>query len=140
MAADYDQLIAKLQKIEQLFARPGTEGERDAARNASERIRGRLQAIEQREPPIEFRFSMADGWSRTLFIALLRRYGLRPYRYRGQRHTTVMVRVTKSFVDETLWPEFLQLQGALVEHLEAVTKTVIADAFGGSGDVEVREN
>jgi hypothetical protein len=104
MAADYDQLIAKLHKIEQLFARPGTEGERHAARNASERIRARLRAVEQREPPIEVRFSMADGWSRALFIALLRRYGLRPYRYRGQRYTTVMVRVTKGSVRERRFP------------------------------------
>jgi hypothetical protein len=139
MPSDYDQLIAKLRKIEQLFARPGTDGERQAARHASDRIRARLESIERAEPVVEVRFSMADAWSRSLFVALLRRHGLQPYRYRGQRYTTVMVRVTRSFVDETLWPEYLQLQAALVEHLEAVTRKVIADAFGGSDEVEVRE-
>ena len=72
------ELIAKLRKIEALFARPGTDGERGAAETALERIRERLRALEQAEPVVEFRFSMTDGWSRSLFIALLRRYGLSP--------------------------------------------------------------
>jgi hypothetical protein len=134
------QLVAKLRKIEALFARPGTDGERYAAENASARIRARLHALEQNEPLVEFRFSLADAWSRSLFIAVLRRHGLKPYRYRGQRHTTVMVRVVKSYVDETLWPEFQQLQAVLHEHFEAVTKRVIAQAIGADdADVEMRE-
>jgi hypothetical protein len=134
------QLIAKLRKIEALFARPGTEGERRAAENASNRIRARLTALEDIEPPVEFRFSLTDAWSRSLFIAVLRRHALRPYRYRGQRRTTVMVRVVKSYVDATLWPEFLQLQTVLHEHFEAVTKRVIAQAIGTEDDdVELRE-
>jgi hypothetical protein len=134
------QLIAKLRKIEALFARPGTEGERRAAENASNRIRARLTALEDIEPAVEFRFSLTDAWSRSLFVAVLRRHGLRPYRYRGQRRTTVMVRVVKSYVDATLWPEFLQLQTVLHEHFEAVTKRVIARAIGTEdGDVELRE-
>ena len=135
-----DELIVKLRKIEQLFARAATDGERQAAGSASNRVRVRLQALDQHEPAIEYRFSLADGWSRALFIALLRRHQLRPYRYRGQRHTTVMVRVTKSFVEQTLWPEFQQSQAVLYEHLEAVTKRVIAQAIGGpDADVEIRE-
>lgn len=51
-----------------------------------------------------------------------------------------MVRVTKSFVDQTLWPEFQQLQRVLHEHFEAVTKRVIAQAIGSDdAEVEVRE-
>lgn len=140
MLDEEQQLIAKLRKIEALFARPGTEGERRAAENASNRIRARLTALEEIEPAVEFRFSLADAWSRSLFIAVLRRHGLRPYRYHGQRRTTVMVRVVKSYVDATLWPEFLQLQTVLHEHFEAVTKRVIAQAIGTEdGDVELRD-
>jgi hypothetical protein len=40
---------------------------------------------------VEFRFSLADQWSRHLLVALLRRYGIKPYRYSRQRRTTVMV-------------------------------------------------
>ncbi len=51
-----------------------------------------------------------------------------------------MVRVVKSYVDATLWPEFLQLQAVLHEHFEAVTKRVIAQAIGAAGDdVELRK-
>ncbi len=140
MLDEEQQLIAKLRKIEALFARPGTDGERHAAENASNRIRARLATLEAIEPPVEFRFSLTDAWSRSLFIAVLRRHGLRPYRYHGQRRTTVMVKVVKSYVDATLWPEFLQLQTVLHEHFESVTKRVIAQAIGTeSGDVELQE-
>ena len=133
-------LIEKLRKIEQLFARPGTDGEREAAEHASNRIRARLRALEQVEAAVEYRFSLEDEWSRSLFVAVLRRHGLRPYQYRAQRRTTVMVRVTKSFVDQTLWPEFQQSQSVLHEHLAAVTERIIAQAIGSDpGDVEVRE-
>lgn len=133
------QLIAKLRKIEALFARPGTDGEKRAAEQASNRIRARLSVLEEIEPAVEFRFSFADAWSRSLFIAVLRRHRLKPYRYHGQRRTTVMVRVVTSYVDATLWPEFLQLQAVLHQHFEAVTKRVIAQAMGAEDDdVELR--
>ena len=51
-----------------------------------------------------------------------------------------MVRVVKSYVDATLWPEFLQLQTVLHDHFEAVTKRVIARAIGTEdSDVELRD-
>lgn len=45
MLDEEQQLIARLRKIEALFARPGTEGERRAAEHASHRIRARLTAL-----------------------------------------------------------------------------------------------
>ena len=74
------QLIEKLRRIEALFARPGTEGEKAAAANAAERIRQRIKEIARTEPPVEYRFSVPDDWSRKLLLALLRRYGIEPYR------------------------------------------------------------
>ena len=68
-----EQLVAKLRRIEALHARPGSEGERVAAERARQRILERLQQLEASEPPVEFRFSLADQWSRHLFVALLRR-------------------------------------------------------------------
>lgn len=127
--ADEDRLIEKLHKIETLFARPATEGERMAAGNALDRIRARLKELERSGPPIEVRFSLPDTWSRSLLIALLRRYGLTPYRYPGQRRTTVMAKVTDRFVNETLWPEFQQLNATLRGYLDEVTQRVIAEAI-----------
>ena len=38
---------------------------------------------------------------------------------------TVMVRVPKQFVDETLWPEFRQLSDTLRSYLDEVTERVV---------------
>jgi hypothetical protein len=123
------QLVEKLRRIEALHARPGSEGERQAAERARERIQARLKELEAEEPPIEFRFSLSDQWSRHLFVALLRRYGIRPYRYRGQRRTTVMARLNRRFVNDTLWPEFLELQSTLVAYFDTLTDRVIEQAL-----------
>jgi hypothetical protein len=62
-------------------------------------------------------------------VALLRRYALTPYRYRGQRYTTVMVKVPKRFVDDTLWPEFERLNQSLHAYLHEVTDRVVAEVL-----------
>jgi hypothetical protein len=77
--------------------------------------------------------------SRKLFVALARRYGLEPYRYQRQRHNTVMVRVSRRFVDDTLWPEFSELDRTLREGLARATDTLIANVFHQeSTEAEVR--
>ena len=129
-----EQLVAKLQRIEALFSRPGTDGERVAAELARERIQARLQELAAEEPPVEFRFSLSDQWSRHLFVALLRRYGIQPYRYRGQRRTTVMARLSRSFVNDTLWPEFQELQQTLAAYFDALTDRVIEQALEVKAD------
>ncbi len=98
---DEAKLLQKLRDLEALFAGATTAGERVAAGSARERIVARLHETERADPPVEYRFTVRDMWSKRLLLALLRRYGLAPYRYRGQRHTTVMVRVSKRFVSET---------------------------------------
>ena len=119
------QLREKLRKIEALFAGAGTVGERLAAGAALERVKARLAELGQRDTAIELQYSMPDQWSRQLFMALCRRYGLKPYRYRRQRHNTVMLRVPKGFSDSVLVPEFTQLNQALRTYLNEVTLRVI---------------
>ena len=71
-------------------------------------------------------------------IALMRRYQIRPYRYPGQRYTTVMARIPKRFVDETLWPEFQELNRTLASFLSEVTDRVIAQGIESNlADIEV---
>ena len=136
---DEQRLIEKLQRIEALFAGAATPGEREAAAAARERIRARLREQQQSDPPVEFTFTLRDRWSHKLLIALLRRYGLRPYRYPRQRHTTIMARVPKGFVHETLWPEFNQLNQTLATYLGEVTERVISEGIADdASDVEVR--
>lgn len=128
---DEAKLREKLSRIEALFAGATTEGERVAAGEARRRIQQRLESVERLDPPVEFRFTLADVWSRKVFLALLRRYDLKPYRYRGQRRTTVMVRAPKPFVLETLWPEYEQINNSLRAYLDEVTDRIIADVIHG---------
>jgi hypothetical protein len=126
---DRDKLLERLRLIEALHEGGATAGERAAAAAARERVRARLRAMEREAPAVEYRFTLGDRWSRRLFVALLRRHGVRPYRYSRQRHTTVMARVTRKFAEETLWPEFQELEAALSAHLDGVTDSIIHDAI-----------
>jgi hypothetical protein len=74
------QLREKLRKIDALFAGAGTAGERLAAEAALEHVRERLTELGRKDPSIEMQFSMPDQWSRYLFLALCRRYGMKPHR------------------------------------------------------------
>jgi hypothetical protein len=121
------QLREKLRKITTLFEGAATAGERQAAAAAIERIRQALSTAVKTEALTEIQFSMADQWQRRLFSALCRRYGLEPYRYKGQRYTTVMVRAPRFFVDSTLWPEYLELQEALHSYLNEATQRIIRE-------------
>jgi hypothetical protein len=128
---DFDRLLEKLRAIEALHARPGSPGEGVAAGNARDRILERLRELGGVDRPEEFRFSFADHWHARVFVALLRRYEIRPFRRRGQRQTTVMARVSKRFVDETLWPQYLAFSESLSGYLDEVTNRVIADVLHG---------
>jgi hypothetical protein len=125
------QLREKLRKITALFEGASTAGERQAAAAAIERIRKALHGAVHTEPLPEWKFTLTDQWHRRLFSALCRRYGLEPYRYRGQRYTTVNVRAPRSFVDRTLWPEYVELQGALDSWLNEATERIIREEVYG---------
>ena len=133
-------LIEKLMKIEALFAGATTPGERLSADLARQRILMRLKNLLPEDPPIEYKFTFVDMWSRKVFVALLRRYDLKPYRYYRQRYTTVMVQVPESFVNETLWPEFEKINSELGEYLEDITERVVKQVLHeDSSDAEVVE-
>ncbi|MBL9023000.1 MAG: hypothetical protein JNL21_12430 [Myxococcales bacterium] len=122
-------LVEKLRKLEALYAGTAVEGEREAARRAAERIRARLEELRGREQEVVLAYRLHDPWSRKLFVALCRRYGLTPYRERGQRHTTVLVRAPRTFHDRTLWPEFKALSDELEASLNELTNRVIREAI-----------
>lgn len=133
------QLLEKLRRVEALFARTTFDGERVAAANAMDRIRERLQNLKESAPPAEHKFTVHNAWSSRLLVALMRRYGIEPYRYRGQRHTTLMARVPTPFVNETLWPEFLELDVTLRTYLDEVTARVIKEGIcADSSEAAVR--
>jgi hypothetical protein len=137
---DEAKLVGKLRLIESLFAGAATEGEKVASELARNRILERLKQWEKEDPPIEYRFAMTDMWSRKVFVALLRRYGIRPYRYSGQRYTTVMANVSHGFVTETLWPQFQEIFQTLQAYLSEVTDRVVHQVIHqDDSDAEVVE-
>ena len=131
------ELRQKLRKIEALFAGAATDGERIAAGAAAERIRDRLGLAARKEKQIEVKFSISDTWSRQLFVALCRRYGLRPFRYRRMHRQTIIIKAPKIFVEQVLWPEFEELDAALVAYLSEITEKVIREeVHGETGDAD----
>jgi hypothetical protein len=133
------QLRDRLRKITALFEGATTAGERNAAAAAIDRVKKALGLTAKVEQPVEYTFKLPDAWHRRLFSALCRRYGLEPYRYKRQRHTTVMVRAPQSFVDKTLWPEYVEIRKALDEYLNQATERIIREeVFGDAGDARER--
>lgn len=129
------QLREKLRKITALFEGAATAGERQAAAAAIDRIRqalGPAASPPQQHPETQFSFS--DQWQRRLFVALCRRYGLEPYRYKRQRFTTVLLRAPRTFIDRTLWPEYLELQDALRTYLNEATERIIREEVHRDAD------
>jgi hypothetical protein len=122
-----DRLREKLRKIEALYAGATTAGEKSAAGAAAERIRRQFETASKKEQAEEFKFSIPDPWSRQLFIALCRRYGVKPFRYARMHRQTVIVRAPASFVQKMLWPEFEELSQALSAHLNEITDKIIRE-------------
>ena len=133
------QLRDRLRKISALFEGATTIGERNAAAAAIERVKQALASTAKVEQAVEFTFKLPDRWQRRLFAALCRRYGLEPFRYKRQRYTTVRLRVQKSFVEKTLWPEYRELKDALDENLNDATERIIREeVFGDAGEAKER--
>jgi hypothetical protein len=124
-----EEIIAKIRKVEALFSGSEFAGEMNAAASALERLNAQLEAAP--EAPVEYKFSLPDPWKRQLFLALARRHGLNPYRQYRQRHATVMLRTTASFVNQILWPEFLELEKLLHDYLSEATRDIISRGVHG---------
>jgi len=135
------ELREKLRKISALFEGATTDGERNAAAAAIERVKKALATMVRTEHTVEMQFTLPDRWQRRLFAALCRRYGLDPYRYKRQRYTTVMVRAPRRFIDSTLWPEYLELKAALDQYLNDATERIIREeVFGDAAEASPRGN
>lgn len=118
-------LLEKLMKIEALHAGAKTDGERDSAFKAKQRILKKIQDAVVVDPPIEYKFTLHNGWSVRVFVALLERYGIKPYRRPKQRRTTVLAKVSVSFVDNVLWPEYLEIQDEIDNYFDAKIDNVV---------------
>jgi hypothetical protein len=133
-----DQLRERLKKVEALYFGATTAGERGAAEAAVERLKAKLEEVGRCDSPIEMKFRLPDQWSVRLFIALCRRYGLRPFRYPRQRSTTIMVRAPRGFFDAVIWRQFCDLHTDLWLHFEQTTEQLIHKAIhADTADAEI---
>lgn len=124
-----DQLRERLRKVEALYFGAGSVGEREAACAAVERLKAKLDEAARLDPPVEMKFSPPDEWSVRLFVALCRRYGVRPFRYARQRRTTVMVRAPRRYFDTVVWRQFSELHMDLLIYFEQTTERLIKEAI-----------
>lgn len=117
------ETIEALGKIERNFAAPaGNVGDNHTA---GESIRDMLRDAEARERSVEMRFTISDPMTMKLFLAVCRRYGLKPYQRPGQHRTTVMLMVPPSFSQKILVPEFQKLSEALGLYFRDITERLI---------------
>lgn len=114
-------LQEKIKKVEALIERAGSEGERESAILAKKR----LEQYKVKEE-IEYSISTPDMWHKKLFMAICHKHNLKPYRYYRQKYTTAMVKVSKQFVDEVVWPEYLKYAKILEELVDDVTAELIS--------------
>lgn len=132
MAVDDYELRARLAKLEALFRRAGTDGERAAAKAAIARVQARLGDADA--AAIEMKFSFPDAWAVRLFVAVCRKRGVRPYRYPRQRRTTIMVRASRERFEEEIWREFSALHAELNIYFAETVDHLIHSAMKSDGD------
>ena len=118
-------LHAKIKKIEALIAGGKSEGERQAAELAKNRILERFH-LEEAAKPIEYTVPLSNYWKKKLFVALCNKYQIRTYRYKRQKYTTTMLRANPHFVDNVLWPEFNKYSAMLEELIEVIINDLIS--------------
>ena len=114
-------LLEKIKKVEALIERAGSEGERQSAIKAKERLEKSKTKVE-----IEYTIRTQDMWHKRLFMAICHKHNLKPYRYFRQKYTTIMVKISKEFLDEVIWPEYLKYVKILEELVEEVATNVIS--------------
>ena len=117
--------IDKLAKIEALIERASSEGEKQAAQLAKERVLNKI-SLHQSNQPIEYRVSLSSPWEKRLFVALCRKHGFQTYRYPKQKYTTARLKISKNLMEEVLWPEYQRYCNMLQELIEEIMKDVIA--------------
>lgn len=122
MENQIQDLLQKIKKIESLIAGATSQGERQAAELARERVNKKL---EDNSKIVEYSLYTNDTWHKKLLLAICRKYGIRPYRYRRQKYTTVMVKIDDDFLNKILWPEYLEYSKHLEVLVEEITDSLI---------------
>jgi len=126
--------LDRMRAVEARFLSLPKDANPAAVRAGVERLRAQLAEARSRERDDVVTVSIADPCGRSVFIALCRRYGLKPHRHARQRQATVVVAAPPSFYDRVLWPEFEALTDVLYEHFLSVTMRALDEVLLTGGD------
>ena len=99
-----------------------------------ERLRAQLAETRTREHDEVFTTSIPDPCARAVFLALCRRYGLKPHRHARQRRATVVVAAPPSFYEGVLWPEFQALSDVLYDSFLSLTTRALREVLAVRGN------
>lgn len=127
-------LFEKIRKIEALIESSKNGGERLSAELAKNRILERQQQ-EIADKLIKYKVILDNPWKKKLLIALCNKHQIRPYRYKGQKSTTVRFQAILSFVDTILLPEYKKYEGLL----EGLVQDIITDLINQIHEVKEDE-
>jgi len=119
-------LLERIKKIEALINGATTAGEKNAAISAKDRLLKKQPNLEIHQNLEEYSLYTSDSWHKKLLIAICRKYGVMPYRYKRQKYTTVMVRINQDFLNNVLWPEYLEYSKHLEKLVEEITDDLIS--------------
>ena len=119
-------LLERIKKIEALINGATTSGEKNAALFAKDRLLKKQITTEVSERLEEYRLYTSDNWHKKLLLAICRKHGIQPYRYKRQKYTTVMVNINSDFLNDVLWPEYLEYS----KHLEKLVEEITDDLIG----------
>jgi len=119
-------LLERIKKIEALIKGATTAGEKNAAISAKDRLLKKQPNLEINQDLVEYSLYTQDSWHKKLLIAICRKYGVMPYRYKRQKYTTVMVRINQDFLNNVLWPEYLEYSKHLEKLVEEITDNLIS--------------
>ncbi len=122
-----ENLQEKIKKIEALILGTQTKGEKNATISDKDRIlKKKYPELEINRDAVEFNLSTTDYWHKKLLLAICRKYGLKPYRYKRQKYTTVMVYVNEVFLNTVVWKEYLEYSRHLESLVDDITNDLIS--------------
>jgi len=121
-----ENLLEKIKKIESLIEGASTAGEKIAAISAKERILIKHPNLEIHKDAKEYSLRTTGEWSKKLLLAICRKYGVKPYRYKRQKYTTVMVNINEQFLNEILWQEYMEYSNHLNKLINEITDDLIS--------------
>lgn len=116
--------LEKLTKIEALIQRSTSDGERQAAQLAKERVLAKIE-LDQSNKPIEYKISLGSTWEIRLFVAICQKHGFQPYRNQRQKYTTARLKICKHLMEEVVWPDYLRYSRMLGDVVDDIMQELI---------------